>query len=108
MARLTPALQQRFKTAEQQSGIPAAILAGIASRESGMGSPAVLARSGMSRSRGNHGYGIMQVDQAAHVSTVHFSAETSRVTNAVRALCIPSVFMSHSVPCCSLSRSPTP
>jgi len=86
MPRLTPALQQRFKTAEQQSGIPAAILAGISSRETGIGSPAVLAPNGMSRTHGNHGYGIMQVDQAAHPGTMDGVSSVAHIEDAAKIL----------------------
>jgi len=86
MVRLTPALQQRFKTAEEQSGIPAAILAGIASRETDMGSSGVLAPSGMSRSPGNQGYGIMQVDQAAHPGTKDGVSSVAHIEDAAKIL----------------------
>ncbi len=59
--------QQEFTDVQNETGVDAAVLAGIASRETHVDEPGILTSSGFSKGAGNEGFGMMQEDQKAHV-----------------------------------------
>jgi len=81
-SRLTPQLVQRFNDVSANTGVPAPVLAALASRETHIGGPGMLGADGMSRSKSNKGYGIMQVDQKAHPNTRYGVDSEQHITSA--------------------------
>ncbi len=63
------------------TGIPGSLLGGIASRETHVAEKGVISSSGWSPQKGNAGYGMMQVDNKAHVCAFFLSLTRTHATH---------------------------